>query len=189
MVIHERFYSAEDLWELSHSADYAGQRLELIEGMLLVMSPAGGEHGGLAVTFAVEVGGFVKANHLGYCTVAETGYLLYKNPNGRDVVLAPDFAFVAGHRLPEGLPKKYIPLAPDLAVEIVSPNDTASEIHDKVTTYLKYGTKMVWVAYPSSRTVAVHTQAGAKTLGVGDTLDGGTALPGFSLGISEIFGN
>lgn len=187
MAIQERLYTADDLWELSHSPEYAEQRLDLIEGVLAVMSPAGGKHGSLALEFAVSVGGFVKAHNLGYCTAAETGYILHKNPNGKDTVLGPDFAFVAKDRLPEGLPEKYIPLAPDLAVEVVSPNDTASEIHDKVTTYLKYGTKLVWVAYPSSKTVVPYTQAGAQTLDVNDTLDGGMVLPGFKLAVRDIF--
>jgi len=188
MAIQERFYSAEDLWVLSHATEYSEQRLELIEGVLVVMSPAGGKHGGLAFELAFAVGGFVKEHDLGYVTAAETGYILFKNPHRGDTVLAPDVGYVRADRLPDGLPDQYIPLAPDLAIEVVSPNDTASEIHDKVTTYLKYGTRLIWVFYPTSKTVAVHTQAGSHTVDADGVLDGGEVLPGFTLKVSQIFG-
>ena len=72
-------------------------------------------------------------------------------------------------------------------MEIVSPNDTADDIHAKVNLYLRYGTRVVWVAYPATRTVVVHTASGARTLGEDDALDGGDVLPGFTLPIREIF--
>jgi Uma2 family endonuclease len=70
---------------------------------------------------------------------------------------------------------------------VVSPGDDAGEIQQKVMEYLQYGTRMVWVFYPKSRSVAVHTPTGAQTIGMDGTLDGGDVLPGFRLAVREIF--
>lgn len=188
MVIGERFYTAEDLWELSHLPEYDGKHLELSEGMLIEMSPAGGKHGLVALRFGRYIGNHVEVNHLGETTAAETGYILYKNPDSKDTVRAPDVGFISTARIPEnGLPDGYIPFAPDLAVEVVSPNDDAEEIHQKVNEYLKAGTRLVLVAYPKSQTIVVHTTEGSKTLEKDDLLDGGDVLPGFTLRVKTFF--
>lgn len=188
MLTAEKQYTAADLWALSHEPAYADQRLELSEGDLIVMSPAGGEHGGVAGAFFAFIWTFVRQNQSGYVTAAETGYILYQNPDGRDTVRAPDVGFVTKERLPEGLPQGYIPLAPDLAVEVVSPNDDAEDVQRKVMEYLRYGTRLVWVAYPRTRSVVVHTAEKAITLDSSGTLDGGAVLPGFQLPVREVWG-
>ncbi|MCC6804941.1 MAG: Uma2 family endonuclease, partial [Anaerolineae bacterium] len=90
-------------------------------------------------------------------------------------------------RLPAETVRQYGRLAPDLAVEVVSPNDRAAEIHAKVNKYLHYGTRMVCVVYPATRTVVVHTASGAQTLAEADTFDGGDVLPGFLLPLRDLF--
>jgi Uma2 family endonuclease len=120
-------------------------------------------------------------------TAAETGYIVHTNEAGTATILAPDVGFIAKARVPREPVRSYLHLAPDLAVEVVSPNDSASEIHVKVNKYLQYGTRAVWVAYPETHTVAVHTASGAKTLTESETLDGGDILPGFTLPVREIF--
>lgn len=188
MAVQERVYTAADLWALSHHPDYADMRLELSEGVLKIVSPAGGEHGNLALRIGARLHLFVEEARLGYTTAAETGYILSTRPDGRDTVRAPDVGFVAAERLPDGLPQGFVPCAPDLAVEIVSPNDTADEIHAKVQDFLQAGTRLLWVVYPRTRTVDVHTPQGAHTLTLTDTLDGGDVLPGFTLPLRELFG-
>ncbi len=172
---------------MSHLPEYADQRLELVEGIVIVMSPTGGQHGVVALEIGTWIRGYVKSNRLGYCTGAGTAYVLFKNPDGRDTGRAPDVGFVRADRLPEGPPEGYIPFAPDLAVEVVSPGDSASDIHDKVTDFLRCGTRLVWVLYPRSRTATVHTPEGARTVDAQGTLDGGDVLPGFSLALGELF--
>jgi Uma2 family endonuclease len=120
-------------------------------------------------------------------TAAETGYIVHTNEAGKDTLLAPDVGFIAKARVPAEAIHSYAHLAPDLAVEVVAPNDSASEIHAKVNNYLQYGTHAVWVANPETHTVVAHTPNGAKTLGENDTLDGGDVLPGFTLPVREIF--
>ncbi len=187
MTVREQIYTAADLWALSHHPDYANLRLELVEGTLNLMTPAGGEHGGLALRIGARLYAFTEANHLGYVTAAETGYILFQDARGKDTVRAPDVGFVAAARLPHGLPQQYIPFAPDLAVEVVSPNDAADDIHQKVQDFLRAGTRLLWVIYPRTRTADVHTPQGARTLAGADALDGGAVLPGFSLPLDDIF--
>jgi Uma2 family endonuclease len=182
MVVQEKFYTANDLWELSHLSQYADKRLELVNGRLAEMTLNGGEHGVIAGEACVSVGQYVDTYRLGYVTAPGTGYALTLH-----TVRAPDVGFVRAERLPDGLPSGYIPFAPDLAVEVVSPGDSAQDIHDKVQDYLKYGTPLVWVLYPKTQTAMSHTVDGAITLSEDDVLDGGDVLPGFSVKLSEIF--
>jgi Uma2 family endonuclease len=189
MVVGERLYSAEDLWAMSHSPDYMNLRLELSEGRLIVMSPAGWKHGSIASTLDRVVGDFVIENNLGMTTAAETGYILYKNPDpdGKDTVRAPDVGFVAAARIPAQLPDGYVPFAPDLAIEVISPNDDADEVDQKVREYLKYGTRMVWLFFPKTSTAAVYTSTTYTPIERDGELDGGDVLPGFKLRLPDVF--
>jgi Uma2 family endonuclease len=189
----ERTYSAADLWAMSHDLAYADLRLELSEGKLITTSPASYQHGKLASKLDRAIGIFVEEHDLGDVTGAETGYILYKNPDpeGKDTVRAPDVGFVSkarSEKLTEReLRQGYFPGAPDLAVEVVSPGDSADEIQTKIDEYLQYGTRMVIVAYERRQVIVVHTPDGAKTYRTGDSLEGGDVLPGFVLHVSEIF--
>jgi len=187
LELQERLYTVEDLWEISHLPENVDKRLHLIEGEIYEMPPTGGEHGGITLDLGSWVRGHVKANNLGYTTAAETGYILFKNPNGKDTVVAPDVGFISKQRLPQGLPKGYIPVAPDLAVEVVSPSDRADEIDQKVVLYLRYGTSLIWMVYPKTKTVIAHSSKGIQRFDLNDTLDGGDVQPGFKLNVREIF--
>ncbi len=116
----------------------------------------------------------------------KTGYKLASTP---DTVRAPDVSFLSAARIPpDGLPEGYIDGPPDLAVEIVSPGDTASEIQNKVHDYLAAGARLVWIVYPAQKLVMVHYPDGvAHTLHQADTLTSETVLPGFACPIEELF--
>lgn len=173
--------TADDLLRLPDDE----QRSELVRGELRQMPPAGGEHGSLVGNLHILVGSFVRGAQLGVTFAAETGFVLRQDP---DTVRAPDIAFVRRERLSEGpIPKGYLPFAPDLAVEVISPSETAEEVQEKVTDYLAAGSRMVWLVYPRSKTIAVHTPEGVRTLSRGDVLDGGDVLPGFQAAAADIF--
>jgi Uma2 family endonuclease len=173
--------TAEELWQLSES----NKKFELIRGELTEMTPPGGKHGYIALEIGWLLRSFVQTQELGKVMV-ETGFRLTTDP---DTVRAPDVSFLSTEKIPlEGLPDGYISGAPDLAIEIVSPHDTASDIQDKVQDYLTHGTQLVWVVYPRQRLIIVHHPDGmARILPETDTLDGETVLPGFSCQIKEIF--
>lgn len=187
MATHERIITAEEFELLTQSSEYADKRVELVEGILIEMSKAGGEHGEFTGNLFGYIWDFNRRHKLGRITAAATGYIVTKRPDGRDSVRGLDIAFVRMERAPQGLPKGNVPFALDLAVEVISPHNEAEDIHNKILELLRAGTQLIWIVYPESRTVVVHTAEGAKTLPEDDTLDGGDVLPGFTLPVKAIF--
>jgi len=182
-------YSADEFWELSQRPEYADMRLELSKGRLIVMSLTGLIHGGYTNRLGRFVGDFVDEYDLGMMFGAETGFILYKNPNlgGKDIVRAPDLAFVSSARLPDPLQDGFANFAPDLAIEVISPSESADEIDEKVNDYLKYGTQMVVLFYPKRKSASVYTPTTYQTLTIDDAWDGGTVLPDFQLPLKRLF--
>jgi Uma2 family endonuclease len=102
----------------------------------------------------------------------------------------PDVAFVSRSRLTGRDARDMIPFlgAPDLAIEVLSPGQHMGRFTEKIQYYLRHGVRLVWVVDPMAETVTVHQpDADSFTLSVGDTLDGGAVLPGFTLPIADIF--
>lgn len=150
-----------------------------------MMSPAGSEHGMIVAEIAGILRDFVKPRTLGVILGAETGFRVSNNP---DTVLAPDVAFIQTARIGDGLPKGFFPGAPDLAVEVLSPNDRASEVLAKVQDWLNAGCSNVWIVDPKSQTVTVYdANRRAAILTSTETLTGGDLLPGFSTPVAGIF--
>jgi Uma2 family endonuclease len=88
-----------------------------------------------------------------------------------------------------GAPRNFWNIAPDLAVEIVSPSETADEVRDKVRDYLVAGTPLVWVVYPRNKEVVAHTPDGlARTVSGDAVLEDAAVLPGFSCPVANLFG-
>jgi Uma2 family endonuclease len=187
MVVQEKFYTVQEFWEVAHLPEYAEKHLELVEGVICEMPPAGGEHGELAGTLLGLIWTHVREHKLGHVTAAETGYILFVNAEGKDTVRAPDVGYISYERMPDALPPTYIPLPPDLAVEVVSPNDKAEDIESKINDYLRANVPLFWFFYPASRTVNVYKGKTIRRLGVNDVLDGGDVLPDFSLHLSDLF--
>lgn len=163
-----------------------GKRYELLEGRLHVMSPAGGQHGRIAMRIGSMLEQHVRANRVGQVFAAETGFLLSRNP---DTVRAPDVAFVHRHRY-ERLTETegYLPLAPDLVIEVVSPSDAFSEIEKKVQAWLGYGCRTVLVVDPAMQCIRVHRDREAiDVYGVDDDLELNDAVPGWRLSVAEVF--
>ncbi|HET7091162.1 MAG TPA: Uma2 family endonuclease [Anaerolineae bacterium] len=182
MVVEGTLLKAEDLLNMPED----GYRYELVEGELVRMTPTGGQHGTVAGRLHTFLGHFVLTNQLGEVLAAETGYKLASDP---DTVRAPDVSFIAKGRLPAGqAPEGYLPFAPDLAVEVVSPSDTSQDVQAKVSEYLSAGTRLVWVMYPKTRNVVEYRPGGeARVLSEEDFLDGGDVVPGFRCRIRDLF--
>lgn len=181
-AIMEEFVTAEDLLRMPGD----GLRRELVRGELRTMAPAGSQHGIVAMRIGRSLGNFVETHALGETFAAETGFKIASNP---DTVRAPDVAFVTKERFEQiGPTEKFWPGAPDLAVEVVSPGDSYSEVQDKVFDWLEAGTRMVVVADPCKRVVTVYRSlAEIRVLTGQETLDGGDAVPGWNLPLSAIF--
>src|SRR6185312_2473585 len=106
-----------------------------------------------------------------------------------DTVLAPDASFIRKERIEVvGIPKEYFPEAPALIVEIVSPNDTAEEVDDKMRRWLAAGVELGWVVYPGGRSITVYRSlSDICVLSSGDILDGEPILPGFRCRVGDLF--
>jgi len=180
MAAHQ-LVTAEELERMGHQ-DFG---YELVRGELVPVSPPGGEHGELATRIAAALYGFVQARRLGTVYV-ETGYVLFRDP---DTVRGPDVSFLSRDRAARVRDRRgFVPGAPDLAIEIRSPDNTPAELSDKAQEYLDAGARLVWVVDPPSRSVQVH-QAGhpPRVLSKGEVLDAGEVLPGFTLPLAELF--
>jgi Uma2 family endonuclease len=166
--------------------NFADIRCDLIDGRVDTMAPSGDVHGVLALDLGAALAVYVRANKLGRCFAAETGFLIARNP---DTVMAPDCAFVRADRLAVlGFTGGFFPEAPALAVEVTSPSDTAEKVADKARRWLAAGCEMVWVVYPRGRSVTVYKSLDDVRILTGNSmLDGGEVLPGFSYPLAELF--
>jgi Uma2 family endonuclease len=160
-------------------------RCELLGGELVMMSPAGFEHGRIVNRLSVRLGTFVESQALGVVTGAETGFHIAENP---DTVRAPDVAWVHTRRVPSTPTRGFFRGAPDLAAEVLSPDDRASEVQAKVQQWLDAGCQSVWVVDPLTRSVTTYHRGGTiAILRSTDTLTEEALLPGFSVSVAEVF--
>ena len=160
-------------------------RYELVRGELITLPIEGAMHGSVVSNVVVEIGSFVETHDLGEAFI-RTGFILATAP---DTVRGPDVSFVSNERLSDGNPWGYFTGAPDLAVEVVSPNDTSTEISEKVAEYLAAGTQLVVVVDPDVGTITKHPAHGNITrLGECDTLALDDIMPGFECAAADIFG-
>lgn len=181
--LEQKLMTVEEALQLST----VNRRFELVRGVYIEMAPASVYHGVLANNISFLITQHVKKNRLGEVTAAETGFLLSRDP---DTVRAADVGFISAARIPAaGVPQTgYWHLAPDLAVEVVSPNDDPDDIQEKLEEYLNAGTKMVWVIYPKRKSVAVYrTVHESKILRGEEKLLGEDVLLGFECKVREIF--
>jgi Uma2 family endonuclease len=173
--------TAEELQELSQ----AGRSCELVKGELREMPPGGEEHGYRGMRLPGHLAAYVYANNLGEVSLAETGVLLERGP---DSLRAPDMGFIARDRLPVEPSPTWSEIVPDLVIEVVSPNESWSEVTDKVQQWLAAGVRVAWVVDNRARTVTVCRAVQPwVTLTETDTLEGGDVVPGFSLPVARIF--
>ncbi|CAN5684262.1 Uma2 family endonuclease [soil metagenome] len=182
MAIKEKLYTAEELLRMPDD----GLRRELVEGEIRTMTPAGNEHGYLALRIGRLLGRHVDDNKLGRAYAAETGFKIASDP---DTVRALDAAFVSRERLEKvGSVAGFWPGAPDLVVEVVSPGDTHAEVVEKSLTWLDAGCRMVLVAEPGRKVVTVYrSREDIRILTAAEAVDGADVVPGWSLPVAEIF--
>jgi Uma2 family endonuclease len=160
-------------------------RCELMHGELITTSLSSSLHGRYCAFLVAMLWGYVDERRLGMVFGAETGFIIERNP---DTVRAPDVAFVVKERLPDPLPSGFFPGPPDLAVEVLSPSDRASEIMAKTRQWLSSGCREVWIVDPETKTITIHSANGAiAQLVATDILESTTLLPGFRKPLAEMF--
>ncbi len=163
-------------------------RRELIHGEIVEMPLTNALHAGLVTRLARYLEEHVDRHGGGRVLAGDPGFVL-NLPYDPERVRGPDLAFVSRERLPEGpLPEKFLKGAPDLAVEVVSPSQSAVGVQEKVRDYLLCGARLVWVLIPQTRTTTVYRADGSATLLAEDgSLEGEHVLPGFELPLKKLF--
>lgn len=157
---------------------------ELVEGVL-VEKAVGVQESYLAIVLASLLAE--------YLTHHPSGFVLGADGMARlapGLIRIPDVSFVSWERLPSReVPEgPFLTVAPDLAVEVLSPSNTTREMDRKLQDYFGAGVRLVWFIDPMSRTVRVfEIPEDSVTLGEAETLDGGVVLPGFAVVVSRLF--
>jgi Uma2 family endonuclease len=180
-LVAENTYTPEDLLSMPDGKNY-----ELIDGRLVerntsqLSSWVGGQ-------LHFELNAFLRANPRGWVWPADLGYECYQDAPNK--VRKPDVSFIRVARMPQGPTSEgYAHIPPDLAAEVVSPNDLWSELQGKVEEYLAAGVALVWVIDPVSRTALVYRRDGTVSrLREADELSGEDIIPGFRCPLSSIF--
>lgn len=179
MVVAEKLLTVEAFW-----AKYADTRHELVKGIPVEMPPVSSEHANITGFLVEFLAPYVRKHDLGRVKI-EAGYQL-----AGDTLRGPDVSFVSRERERHITdPEKYVPFAPDLAVEVVSPSESAATIQAKVGDYIRAGVRLVWVIYPDLKEIVVHyPDRTAQILTAEDTLTGGEVIPGFEVPVKVVFG-
>lgn len=181
MAIATRLWTIEDLEALEDD----GTRYELLRGELIEVPGPKLEHGFLVGRLMRLLGNFVDEHDLGVI-MNNCAFNLRREPDSQ---LIPDVAYVSWSRMPPGDANWEIYLGPpDAAVEVVSPSDSAPDVHDKILEFLDAGTRIVVAVWPRSQSVSLHRPGGeTREFKVGDVLELDDVLPGFRLPIADLF--
>ena len=164
-----------------------GFSYEVVDGELVLTPKNGGYHADINVQMLTALGLFAKVHKLGVVFDCGTGFWM-QNRNCR----APDVSFVTRQRLQAlGVTRHtrtFFPGAPDLVVEVLSPNDTRKEIDERLRDFFASGTQIAWIINPDTECVEIcHAPDRRKLVGSGAELDGEHLLPGFRYPIADLF--
>ena len=174
--------TSEQYLALPVEFDKNGNRIkdELIGGEVVKMPPPSRVHDLIKNRINKAILLYLAANpQLKLSTLVEIGFEVSKHDT-----FVPGVSVISDDRLiGEG---RIIRGAPDVAIEVVSPTDTASHLKSKVDAYLQNGAKTVWVVFPDSRSVMVHTRDSVRELKADQNIED-TLLPGFSAPVSAFF--
>ncbi len=159
---------------------------ELVRGHVVREPPPTPYHGTVQANLARLLGQHVRTTGTGYVF---THGAVKTADDPEPSVRGPDVAYVSRQRAAEAdLREKRLRFAPDLAVEVVSPPNSAADLQEKMAEYLGAGSLQVWIVYPSVQQIMVYTAATeVRLLVASDTLEGGDAVPGFRVQVKEIF--
>ena len=158
---------------------------ELIDGRIVPMSPTGGEHGFIELHLGSALRHFMREHNLGCVMTGEVGIYTRRQP---DSVRGADVVFLSKERWPDAPPRGFLEVAPDLVVEIMSPNDRWQDVRQKLAEYFAIGLRWVWIVEPENRAVLVfRSTTDMQQYGMDDTLVGEGSLEGFTLTVASRF--
>jgi Uma2 family endonuclease len=177
--------TAEEFYDWVHRPENANRWFELVRGEVVELPPPTKRHGVVSANIARILGNYTVAQGVGYVTSNDSGVILERSP---DTVRGPDVALYEDATSFEELHPKYGEVPPRLAVEVLSPNDQAAQVLNKITDYLTNGVELVWLVNPDERKVTVHRPEKSPYRLTGDQeLTGDDVLPGFRCRVADFF--
>ena len=185
----QQLHNVDTFWNLVFAPENDDKRFHLIDGEIYVFPRARyALQGRLVASLLRYVYDHVERNDIGLTTLGVGHY----SAEDTNTVLGPAIAFLGKARMPQPLPDEWIPVMPDLAVEIAAPGETLGHLRQKAVAYLRKGASIVWIVLPSQRGVDVCRSASGARLdiefvGADGILSGEDTLPGFELELSRLF--
>jgi Uma2 family endonuclease len=178
--IEEKLVTGEELYQMPDLG-----RCELVEGKLIMMSPTGDRHGAIELNLAAALKAFADSQGRGKVRSGEVGIYVHRNP---DTVRAADVLYISNERYAKRGSTGFLDVAPELVVEVLSPEDRWSEVMRKLGEYFEAGVLRVWVVDGSLRSVFAYRSLTEMTRFSEDTeLTDEEILPGFSTPVTEVF--
>jgi Uma2 family endonuclease len=176
--------NADEFYDFVNAEGNRNGCYELVRGEVIEVSRPNRIHGRVCINTGFALETYARRKKKGYVVSNDTGVVLETDP---DTVRGPDVAWYEDVVRFEDLPEKWGDTLPRLAVEVLSPNDTAHYITEKVSDYLENGVEVVWVIDPETRTVVIYSKTGVKKLTDKDSLTGADVLPGFRCKVADLF--
>ena len=189
MAIQEQLHTVDTVWELTTAPENDSKRFYLIDGELFSFPRARFRlPGRLIASLCACLQNHIDQHDLGIATLSAG----YHPPDDRYTLLGPAIAFTSKARLPGDLPERYIPVMPDLAVEIAAPGETLGHLRRKAAVYLNNGATLVWIVLPAEKGIDVCRAVDGPRLDIEfvpqtGTLSGDDVLPGFELEMTRLF--
>ncbi|MEW6369214.1 MAG: Uma2 family endonuclease [Acidobacteriota bacterium] len=176
----EKLVTGEELYQMPRLG-----RCELVEGRIVRMSPTGNRHGSVEFNIAHALGRYAEAHGGWKVRVGEVGVFTKRQP---DTVRGADVLLMSDVRHSELTTPGFLTVAPELVVEVLSPDDRWGDVMRKVKEYLDAGVTVVWIADPDSRSVfAYRSLTDSKVFHTGDIVTDEDLLPGLSLPVADVF--
>jgi len=179
-VVEEKLITGEELYRLPERG-----RCELLNGRLQMMSPTGDRHGAVELNIGALLKAYADTRQNGKVRVGEVGIFIHRDP---DTIRTADAFFISNERYNRRTSQGFLDVAPELVLEVLSPEDRWTDIMRKLADYFEAGVRLVWVVDPAMESVfAYHSLSEAKIFAVGDTLIEEEILPGFSIPVGNFF--
>jgi Uma2 family endonuclease len=181
MAIEHRLYTVKEFEQIADSPENVERRLELVNGEIVEKPMPTEEHGVITGNIYGPLWNFVNPRKLGRVVIE----VRYRKPDDQHNARIPDIAFSSAKR--PLVKQGSVPEMPDLAVEVLSPDQSLKELREKARYFLANGTKLVWLVIPEKRLIEVYTPDKEEVLTEIDTLEGDNVLPGFSMAVRDVF--
>jgi Uma2 family endonuclease len=182
MAVRERLITYDEFDAFTKEIENRDRNFELINGEIVEKMPTE-LHGLLVTLLIIRLGTFIEQHGTGRLVTEVRSRI----PDDAHNACQPDISYFADDTRPI-VTQGAVPLLPDLAVEVKSPDDSYLQMRDKASYYLRNGSRLVWLVFPTEKQVEIHTaDAPITVLGIGEMLTGGDVLPGFALPLGELF--